>query len=89
MLKVRYGNRFKKELANALQRQGHSADKLKTVLKYLLNEEPLPAEYNDHKLKGKYEGYRECHLLPDWLLIYRLEKERVTLVRTGSHSDLF
>ena len=52
---------------------------------------PLPAKYHDHSLSGDYSGYRECHILPDWLLIYRIEKALLILglTRTGTHSDLF
>ena len=91
MLNIRYGNRFKKEFRKVLGREGHTAEKFTAVLEYLVNEKPLPTEYRDHKLVGKYIGYRECHIMPDWLLIYRIEKEVLTLVlsRTGSHSDLF
>ena len=91
MLNIRYGCRFKKEFRKALSREGHTAEKFTVVLDYLVNEKPLPTEYRDHKLGGKYIGYRECHIMPDWLLIYRVEKEVLTLVlsRTGSHSDLF
>lgn len=91
MLNLRYGRRFKKEFRQALQKPGNTIEKFTTVLKYLVNEKPLPPENKDHKLSGEYVGYRECHLAPDWLLIYRVEREVLTLVlsRTGSHSDLF
>ena len=91
MLNIRYGCRFKKEFKKALRREGHTIEKFTTVLEYLVEEKPLPAEYHDHKLGGKYKDYRECHIMPDWLLIYRVEQEVLTLVlsRTGSHSDLF
>ena len=91
MLNLRYGCRFKKEFRNALCRPGHTVEKFRAVLNYLVNEQPLPPQYNDHKLAGEYVGYRECHIMPDWLLIYRIEHETVTLIlsRTGSHSDLF
>lgn len=66
-------------------------DELDTVIKILLEEKELPAKYRDHNLKGNYKDYRECHILPDWLLIYQKKKviKLVTLIRTGSHSDLF
>lgn len=74
-----------------LQRQGHTWGKFNAVLEYLINEKPLPPECNDHALRGDYVGYRECHIMPDWLLIYKVAKDTLTLVlvRTGSHSDLF
>lgn len=91
MLKLRYGRHFKKDFKKSLKRKGQTVEKFKTVLEYLVNEKPLPEQYADHKLNGKYEGYRECHIMPDWLLIYRVEETTVTLIllRTGSHSDLF
>ena len=91
MLKIRYGRRFKKEFKKALRQQGHTIKKFTTVLNYLVNEQPLPKEYHDHKLVGTYEGYRECHIMPDWLLIYKIQNDILTLTlsRTGSHSDLF
>ena len=91
MLKIRYLNKFKKDYKKALKQSGHFPDQFKTVLKYLVNEAPLPKKYKDHKLSGKFEGFRDCHILPDWILIYKIEHETLTLVlaRTGSHSDLF
>lgn len=64
---------------------------LQDVVDILIKEEQLPEKYKDHKLKGTYTGYRECHLAPDWLLIYKLDKDKLilTLTRTGGHSDLF
>lgn len=63
----------------------------KTVLDYLVRQEPLPSKYRDHPLTGDYSGFRECHIRPDWLLIYKIEEEilTLTLTRTGSHSELF
>ena len=61
------------------------------MLDYLVMEQLLPAKYRDHALSGNYAGFRECHILPDWLLIYKVETDilTLTLTRTGSHSDLF
>ena len=55
------------------------------------SDKPLPEKYNDHKLLGEFAGYRECHIEPDWLLVYKKERRNLVLVltRTGSHSDLF
>ncbi len=91
MLKIQYGRRFKKEFLNAIKQPGNTPQMMKDVVDILVKGEPLPEEYHDHKLQGTYKGYRECHLAPDWLLIYKLEKEKLilTLTRTGSHSDLF
>lgn len=64
---------------------------LEIVLDILLQEQPLPEKYLDHPLKGNYLGYRECHIQPDWLLIYKVQEEKLVLVaaRTGSHAYLF
>ena len=61
------------------------------VLSYLRADDVLPKKYSDHALKGSFLGHRECHITPDWLLIYKKEDDLITLslTRTGSHSDLF
>ena len=91
MLEINYGSRFKKDYKRVIKRPGHKPELLTEVLRMLAAEEPLPARYRDHALIGNYIGYRECHILPDWLLIYKIEDDTLTLVltRTGSHSDLF
>ena len=71
------------------QRRGKDIEKLKVVVTALINEEPLAERYYDHLLKGNYRGRRECHLEPDWLLIYKLQGDEVIFERTGRHSDLF
>ncbi len=63
--------------------------KLRAVLDMLLSEYPLPPRYRDHKLTGNYSGHRECHIEPDWLVIYKTIGKALILVRTGSHADLF
>lgn len=67
------------------------AERLEKVLDYLVNEIPLPQEYRDHDLTGDWKGYRECHIQPDWLLIYKIRNDSLvlTLTRTRTHSDLF
>ena len=72
-----------------MQRQGKDLDKLKSVLASLVEGEELSPEYRDHVLVGQYKGTRECHLEPDWLLIYEQAESEIVLIRTGSHSDLF
>ena len=72
-----------------LQRRGKDIEKLKAVLAALINEEPLAERYRDHPLKGNYKNRRECHLEPDWLLIYKLNDDEIIFERTGRHSDLF
>ena len=90
MLDVRYSSRFKKDYKLALKR-GYNVQLLEAALNHLVNEEPLPPQYLDHALIGNYGGHRECHLAPDWLLIYKVEQDilTLTLTRTGTHSDLF
>ncbi len=70
-------------------KRGKDLDKLKNIIDILANNSPLPLKYRDHKLMGCYEGSRELHIEPDWLLIYRLSQDSLILERTGSHSDLF
>lgn len=64
-------------------------DKLRRVMEDIIEEKPLLANHRNHKLTGNYKGYWECHIEPDWLLIYRKDKSRVEFVATGTHSDLF
>lgn len=63
--------------------------KLRELVSLLLAEAPLPDRYRDHPLKGSWRGYRDAHIEPDWLLIYRVAGDELHLVRTGSHADLF
>lgn len=90
MLKVRYTNQFKKDY-KLIKKRGYDIDKLKDVVRLLSQEKPLPTKYKDHYLTGNYKGFKECHIQPDWLLIYTIENDKITLTvsRTGSHSDLF
>lgn len=90
MLKVRYSAKFKKDF-KVIIRRGYNIALFEEVLTLLREEKPLPEKYNDHALKGDYAGHRECHISPDWLLIYKKENDMITLslTRTGSHSDLF
>ena len=70
-------------------KSGKNVDKFREVAEKLIQEVPLEKQYKDHKLMGRYKGRRECHLEPDWLLIYYIKKETITFVRTGTHADLF
>lgn len=90
MLDIRYSNKFKKDFKTIMKR-GYNPQLLQTVLDILCNEQPLPPKYKDHNLSGNYAGHRECHITPDWLLIYKVEQDilTLTLTRTGTHSDLF
>ena len=88
MLPVRPTNRFKKDLKKAIA-QGRDLTKLKKALEILSIPEPLPVEFRDHKLKGEWQDFRECHVEPDWLLIYTITDFELRLARLGSHSELF
>ena len=88
MLNPVYENRFKKEVERARKR-GKDMQKISDVLVMLIEERPLPAKYKNHKLKGNYSEYWECHIEPDWLLVYQIIKTDIFFARTGSHSDLF
>ncbi|WP_073049196.1 type II toxin-antitoxin system YafQ family toxin [Dethiosulfatibacter aminovorans] len=81
---------FKKDYKLSKKR-GKDLNMLLKAIEMLANGKKLPEKFKDHQLSGGYIGYRECHIQPDWLLIYKLtEKELVlTLTRTGTHSDLF
>lgn len=87
---IEISSRFKKDVKLA-QKRGRNMSLLKTVIDSLAAGEKLPPAQCDHELSGVYSGYRECHIQPDWLLIYRIDKDVLILglTRTGSHSDLF
>ncbi len=88
--KIIPSSRFKKDLKTAIKRN-YNLDLLSEVVDMLSEGRPLPEKNKDHALSGEYEGCHECHIMPDWLLVY--EKTEDTLIlyltRTGSHSDLF
>ena len=90
MRKIVASNRFKKDLSQAAKR-GFDLDLLNEVVTILANGGTLDPKYRDHSLIGDYEDFRECHVKPDWLLIYRIDDEELELYlfRTGTHSDLF
>lgn len=90
MLDIQYEKSFKKDYKRMIKR-GLSPLLLEEVVTLLANEQPLPDKYRDHSLSGNYNGYRECHISPDWLLIYKIFSDKLVLVlaRTGSHSDLY
>lgn len=90
MYEIKPSTKFQKDLKR-VQRRGYDISLLTDILKMLAAGEPLPAKNKDHALVGNYEGCRECHITPDWLLIYEVVEETVILylTRTGSHSDLF
>ena len=90
MLKIVPSNQFKKDLKLARKR-GCKIEHLRDVVNALANEQKLDEKYRDHGLTGKYKGFRECHIEPDWLLVYRINQDSLELFlfRTGTHSDLF
>ena len=88
MKTIRRLKQFKKDVKH-MQKTGQNMAMLTQTIEKLANDETLESEYHDHALVGNYQGYRDCHLEPDWLLIYQSSETELVLVRTGSHSDLF
>jgi mRNA interferase YafQ len=92
MLKPKFTGQFKKDYKRAVKR-GCRPEKLEKVITILVNEQPLPEQYRDHALVNSrnYQDMRECHIEPDWLLVYKIVQDELILklIRTGSHSDLF
>lgn len=83
-----YSGRFRRDVA-LMQRRGKDMDKLKMVLRTLIEDTPLPPFFHDHPLKGEWSGYRDTHIEPDWLLIYKIYDNVIRFERTGRHGDLF
>ncbi|WP_416137090.1 type II toxin-antitoxin system YafQ family toxin [Halomonas sp. HK25] len=81
-------SQFKRDVKR-LQKRGKDMGKLKALLILLLEQAPLPEPYQDHPLRGDWKGFRDAHLEPNWLLLYRIVGDELQLARTGSHSDLF
>ena len=90
MLKISFTNQYLKDL-ELMKRHNFPKSELDVVVKLLSEEKPLPTKYKDYALKGNFADYRECHIRPNWLLMYKIDKKILTLilVRTGTHSDLF
>lgn len=90
MRKLVTTTQFRKDYKR-VKKRGYDLKLLEAVLDRLIAEEPLEAKYRDHALSGDMAKYRECHIQPDWLLIYRIENDEIILTahRTGTHSDLF
>ncbi len=90
MYKIKFTNSFKRSYRNIIKR-GVDISLLDKVIEDLRLGKKLDKKYQNHLLKGKYEGFYECHIKPDWLLVYLIEDDilTITLVNTGSHSDLF
>lgn len=90
MLTIKYHTMFKKDFKR-IKKRGYDISRLEKIVELLANEVPLLEQFKDHNLSGNYNGFRECHIAPDWLLIYQVNNNELVLVlsRTGSHSDLF
>ena len=88
MKSIRREGKFRKDLKRVTKR-GYDLPRLYTILQMLADDEPLPPAARLHRLTGKWQGYWECHVRPNWLLIYRITETEVILARTGTHPDLF
>lgn len=88
MLDARYSTQFKRDMKVCAKRH-FNLGLLKDIVETLRIPAELPLQNRDHNLTGDYAGYRECHVSPDWLLVYRYEADELFLYRTGTHSDLF
>ncbi len=88
MLLIKTTNAFEKDVIK-MRKRGRVINKLEYVVGIVVEEKTLPAKYRNHKLLGNYRGLMECHIEPDWLLIYEIGDNTLYLIRTGTHSDLF
>lgn len=90
MMEIRYHNKFKKDL-KTLKKRKKNLELLKEVITMLAEEKVLPEKYREHDLIGEFNGYKDCHIQNDWVLIYKIDKtiSLISLYRTGTHSDLF
>ena len=90
MLNLRYQWAFKRDYKR-IRKRGYDVQRLESIIEMLAKEQVLPEECRDHDLGGTWSGFRECHIEPDWLLVYTIDHNDLVLVlsRTGSHSDLF
>jgi mRNA interferase YafQ len=90
MLAPNFYGSFKRE-RKLMQKRNKDMDKLTEVMAMLINEQPLLPKHENHPLHGEYKGWWECHVEPNWLLIYRIDSKnrRILFYRTGSHSDLY
>lgn len=81
-------NCFEREM-HRMQRRNKNLSKVDPIVDQLARRQLLAARFKDHPLKGNWKGYRECHIEPDWLLVYRIQGDKLILERTGTHNDLF
>ena len=87
-MKIHYTTQFKKDYKKA-KKQGKDLNKFKTVIEKLSKKEKIDPTFRDHPLSGNWKNHRDCHIEPDWLLIYRISADKLFLERIGSHSELF
>jgi mRNA interferase YafQ len=88
MREIVRGSQFKRDVKLA-ERRGKDVSKLRELILLLTEGRPLPPRYKDHALNGEWKHFRDCHIEPDWLLLYKIDDNDLYLVRTGTHSDLF
>ncbi len=87
-MKFRQTSQFEKDIKKQIKK-GKDPEKLTSLIKLLIQDDPLPLKYKDHALIGNWVGRRDCHIEPDWILIYKKSENELILERTGSHSNLF
>lgn len=88
MLEIIQSSQFKRDIKKA-KKQNQDLDRLKSVIVLLAENQTLDDKYQDHLLTGNYKNFRECHIKPNWLLIYKIDNNELLLARLGSHSELF
>ena len=88
MLSIVESSVFRRDVKR-IKKRGLDLQKLSRIVQLLANRQPLPARHRDHQLIGNFGGCRECHIEPDWLLIYSVKDNQLALARTGTHADLF
>jgi mRNA interferase YafQ len=88
MRQISRSAQFKRDVKLA-EKRGKDLAKLRELISLLAEEESLPSQYKDHALSGKWKHYRDSHIEPDWLLLYKVDRNDLYLVRTGTHADLF
>lgn len=89
MLTPFYTSQFNKDVKKVKKSGNKNIHKFIAIIQKLINEEKLEPQYKDHILSGNFKSYKECHIEPDWLLIYKIESKNIFFTRTGSHSELF
>ena len=87
-MRISQTSQFKKDIKKQ-QKRGKDLSKIKVLIELLLSGAALPAKCRDHSLTGNWVGHRDCHVEPDWILIYKISEDELRLERTGGHSDLF